>query len=136
MSERMLLGAVIFDVDGTIIDTEQIQSDAFLSVLNAHGVSEAPLTSHGTVHVPGETTCETWKRLGELYDLPDDHVQLTADKRQAALDALRGEIKPMPGVTNLVSELQKEEVKLALASSAQQERVDYIISGLGLIGIF
>ncbi|MEP7204809.1 MAG: HAD family phosphatase [Candidatus Saccharibacteria bacterium] len=127
-----MLKAVIFDVDGTLIDTEKIQSDAFLNVLKKYGFHTTDLTEHGTVHVPGESTNETWNRLKERHDIPVEVEELTDHKRQAALDILQTDFKALPGVIKLFEDLRKHNIKMAVASSAQQNRLDYIIEGLGL----
>lgn len=134
MLKRHSLEAVIFDVDGTLIDTEQIQSDAFMQVLKNHDIHETELTRHGTVHVPGESTDETWARLKSRHDIPLELEQLTDHKRQAALDMLQGNLIAMPGAIELLNILRDRQVKLAVATSAQQQRLDHIIHGLGLAG--
>lgn len=130
------LKAVIFDVDGTLIDTEQIQSDAFKQVLREHGHHETALTDHGTVHIPGETTAETWARLKERHELLLGISELTDRKRQAALSALQTELEALPGVKETIKELSDRQVKLAVASSAQKERLEHILKGLGLLDSF
>lgn len=130
------LKAVIFDIDGTMIDTERIQSDAFIKVLNHHGIQDTELTHHGTIHNPGELTSETWARLKKIHDIPVDIDALTAHKRRAAMDELEGKLTPMPGLMDLIVDLRKNGVKLALASSAQRDRIDRIVEGLGLNGTF
>src|ERR1044072_6936056 len=96
MSET--LKAVLFDVDGTLIDTVKIQSDAYLHVLKQHGHHETELTEHGTVHVPGETTADTWLRLKERHELPTEVEELTTSKRQATMDSLQDKLEAMEGV--------------------------------------
>jgi HAD superfamily hydrolase (TIGR01509 family) len=130
------LKGVIFDIDGTMIDTERIQSDAFIKVLNHHGIPDTELTQHGTVHNPGELTSDTWERLKAIHKIPVDIETLSAHKRQAAMDELSGELTPMPGLIDLVVDLHNRGIKLALASSAQRDRIDRIVEGLDLSGIF
>lgn len=136
MTEIPTLKAVVFDIDGTMIDTEQIQSEAFIEVLKRHGIQETELTQHGTVHIPGETTSDTWHRLKSFHDIPHDIDTLTDHKRRAAMDVLEGRLVPMPGVIDLIKDLQTKNIKLALASSAQKERIDRIVEGLELQDTF
>jgi HAD superfamily hydrolase (TIGR01509 family) len=128
------LEAVLFDVDGTLIDTEKIQSDAFLHVLKQHGHHETELTEHGTVHVPGETTNGTWARLKDRHNIPLGIEELAAHKRKAALESLQTELNPMDGVIRLFDDLHERNIKIAVVSSAQKERLELIIQGLGLTG--
>ena len=126
------LQAVIFDIDGTIIDTEKIQSDSYLKVLKEHGVLETELNPHGTVHIPGEETSATWHRLKTRHGIETDISELSQRKRQATMDALCMAMNPMPGFMQLITELRENNVKVGLASSAKRERVHQVVAGLGL----
>lgn len=126
------LKAVLFDVDGTLIDTEKIQSDAFITVLQQFGHGHTELTEHGTVHIPGETTQETWTKLKERHAIASGVAELADLKRQAAMNALSAELRAMEGVIELFDELRASGVKIAVVSSAQRERLELIIQKLGL----
>ena len=128
-----MLKAILFDVDGTLIDTEAIQSDAYLKVLKTYGINSTDLTEHGTVHIAGETTETTWEKLKARHGINANIDELTSKKRQATMDLLHAsKLVPMPGVETLFSECKLRGVKLAVVSSAQVDRLALIIDGLGL----
>lgn len=126
-----MLRAVLFDVDGTLVDTEKIQSDAYARVLEQYGHSMTEPTEHGTIHVPGETTDATWERLKERHGIVEETEKLASLKREAAMATMKTGIVPMDGAVELMRELHKS-IKIALVSSAKEERLKTIISGLGI----
>jgi beta-phosphoglucomutase family hydrolase len=126
-----MLKAVIFDMDGVMIDTECIQSLAFEKVLNEFGIAPQK-NEHGTVHVSGATTPETWELLKKQYGLEADTQELTEKKRQAVMVALQHDLKALPGLVELLDDLVAHHVVLAVASSAQRERLDFVLKKLGL----
>ena len=127
--------AVIFDIDGTIIDTERIQSESYLKVLSEHGITETELTTHGTVHIPGEETANTWYRLKIRHGIETEVSELAERKRQATIGALNETMDPMPGFLALVEDLRTNNIKIGLASSAKRERIELIVKGMGLDGL-
>ncbi len=130
-----MVEAVLFDMDGVLVDTEMIQSKAFESVLHRFGVIPKK-NEHNTVHVSGATTPETWIILQKEYGFEADIEELTKLKRDAVMHALRGKLEPMPGVVALLNDLKINSVRLAVVSSAQRERVEHVLNQLGIADFF
>lgn len=127
--------AVIFDMDGVMVDTELVQSNAFEAVLAEYGVT-AEKNGHGTVHVSGATTDETWEMFKERYNFDAPTELLTRKKRDATMAVLNNSVEPMPGLIELLNELKSHDVKLAVATSAQQERAELVLSKLDIRKFF
>jgi len=131
------LEATIFDVDGVIVDTEQLQSDCFVKILKEIGHSQPILTQYGTVQVPGETTEQTWERLKLSHDIGLETDVLSLRKRQTVLEALEDNLEPLPGLLPLLRELTRNrDISIAAASSAKTERIRKIIHDLGIADSF
>jgi HAD superfamily hydrolase (TIGR01509 family) len=131
-----MLKAAIFDMDGTMVDSEIIQSQGFESVLlDEYGIV-AEKTEHGTVHTPGMTSNEIWEMLKQKYGFEADADELTAKKRMAVMAALEADIEPMPGLIDVLTDLQTHDVVMAIATSAKRERAILIAQKLGVAGYF
>lgn len=129
------LEAVIFDVDGVIVDTEQLQSDCFANILSSLGYAQHALTTYGTIQIPGESTEQTWERLNISMDISIDITHLSQLKRAMVLDKLDHVTTPMPGLEQLLGELSGN-IRVATASSAKRERDSKILHSLGIAKLF
>lgn len=126
-----MLQAVIFDMDGVIVDTELIQSQAYETILAEYGIVPEK-NEHGTVHISGATTAETWELLKKRHGFEADTEELTRKKRDAVIAVMRKGFSPLPGVFELLKDLQKHNIPLAIATSAQPERANLVMNGLGV----
>lgn len=127
--------AAIFDMDGTMVDTEIIQSKAFEAVLAEFGVT-AELTEHGTVQIPGRTSKQMWEFLKQKHNIAAEVDDLTAMKRAAAMEALQADLEPMPGLLELLFDLKQRDVKLAVATSSMRDRAELIMGKIGVVDHF
>lgn len=124
--------AALFDMDGLMVDTEEIQSRAYEIVMRERYGKVPELTEHGTVHTPGETTDTTWRRLMSIHGFADDLSELTDHKRRAAMDVLNEGVVPMIGLTMLFNMLKEHNIPIAVATSAQRDRAELILGLLRL----
>ncbi|PVZ13149.1 HAD-IA family hydrolase [Actinomycetospora cinnamomea] len=135
MSSPGPLAAVVFDVDGTLADTERDgHRVAFNDAFAAHGVD-----LHWDV-----------ERYGELLEITGGRPRIEADLRAHGLDdpaalaaavhrtktelfadvARRGAIAPRPGVRELVEDLRTHGVRIAVATTGQRAWVEPLIAHL------
>jgi len=110
-----LIQAVIFDMDGVIIDSEPFQSLAFKEVLAEYGLGPF---EEAIVQTPGVTTERNWEVLRERYGIPDAVESLSARSRAAYVRIISDRIQARPGALELISSLKEAGYKLALASSS------------------
>jgi HAD superfamily hydrolase (TIGR01509 family) len=120
--------AVVFDMDGIVIDSEPIHSLAFKEVLSEYGV---PYVTDEIVHVPGLGSKENWEILKERFGFEEDTSVLVAKRRQAYLRALKNRLEPRPGLLKLLDELAEKGYALALATSSTSS-VDVVLDGLNI----
>lgn len=130
--EAQALKAVLFDVDGTLVDTEKLQSDAYALVLKQYGHEDIEPTKHGTIHFPGEATNDTWLRLIKQYPIDEEIQKLAGKKREAAMELLKAGVAPMRGAVELLRSLHEGGVKIALVSSALRDRLTLMVDALGI----
>jgi len=130
-----MLTAVIFDMDGVIVDTEGLQSKSFEHVLSKHKVTPV-YNEHGIVQEVGVNARDNWHRLKQLHKLEPDIESLYEQKQAAYERLLSAEIKPMPGLLPLFELLKENEIKTAIASSSSLRHIELILNQLSLFDQF
>jgi HAD superfamily hydrolase (TIGR01509 family) len=126
-----MLKAVIFDMDGVIIDSEPIYYRACNSILNK---TDCTMTMEEYYSYVGKPAFEIWEGLRKKYSLRQSVEELIQLNRQAYCECLKSncDIEPIEGVGELIVDLYKNSVKLAVASSSSQEIIQIILDKFGI----
>ncbi|WP_217213594.1 HAD family phosphatase [Streptomyces sp. AC550_RSS872] len=122
--------SVIFDLDGTLVDSEPNYYEAGRQLLTEHGITDFTWADHE--RYVGISTLETvtlWKRE---YGLRASVDELLADKNRRYLDLARTATRVYPEMRELVELLATEGVVMAVASGSSREAITAILSGTGL----
>ena len=122
-----LPGAVIFDMDGVLADTEPINERASAAVLARRGAS---LTEYEYRILAGRSNDASWEWIIERCGLIDSKATLAQEYVRELLPRLSG-LRPGPGVHELVNRLRVSGIHLAVASSPRAA-VDAVLNALGL----
>lgn len=128
----MIISAVIFDLNGTILSDEDEYGRAFSIVLKQFGVnsSEAP-------HKAGIGVSENWPKLIEKFNIKTDKsIEELTRETQSAYESLIKEVTLSEGVMEFIGDLKESGVKVALATSNHWPIVDKVFDQFGLEGIF
>jgi HAD superfamily hydrolase (TIGR01509 family) len=121
--------AVIFDVDGTLVDSNDLHIEAWREAFAHYGVG----LTHDQVH----------EQIGKGGDqlIPALLSREDVEKFGADLDRLRGEIflrdylpqvRPFPHVRELFERLKADGLQIVLATSSKQVEVETHIRNLGV----
>ncbi|MFE6619844.1 HAD family hydrolase [Streptomyces sp. NPDC057740] len=122
--------SVIFDLDGTLVDSEPNYYEAGRGLLAEHGIADFTWADHE--RYVGISTLETvtlWKRE---YGLRASVDELLADKNRRYLDLARTGTRVYPEMRKFVELLAAEGVPMAVASGSSREAITAILSGTGL----
>lgn len=114
--------AVIFDMDGLIVETESIESKALERVLKEYN-REPMRHPNGLIHLVGYAGQKHWEDFVSKYNLPDSIEIIRAKKRQFYNEVIEEGLMPMPGFSKLINELEKQGFLIALASSRYEGTV-------------
>jgi HAD superfamily hydrolase (TIGR01509 family) len=125
--------AVIFDMDGVLIDSEPIHQAATERILATEGHLLDPAIYRTYI---GTTLWATWEDLCRRFQLrhPQNHYERCYTDE--VLRALAEPLQAAPGVYQLVSGLRERGVPIALASSSQRAWVEATLRGIGLVTAF
>jgi HAD superfamily hydrolase (TIGR01509 family) len=125
--------SVLWDLDGTLVDSEEYHWLAWRDSMAAEGVPithEQFLKSFGLRNdtiVPGwipGASAETIQRIGD------------AKERLYRRLVREGGLKPLPGAREWIDRLASDGWRQAIASSAPRENVDTMLAVLGLAACF
>jgi len=118
--------AVVFDLDGTVLDNQKIWDDAIKKVLGKYIISEEPNWGHKGL--PLLTLIEEIKSVNEIsYDFKIDWAY-TEINREYFKNF--GDIEIRPGFIELAERLLKDEKRLVLASNSDKEIVNETLERL------
>ncbi len=125
--------AVIWDLDGVLVDTGEMHLQAFQETLPAYGIPFSPEIFR---NVFGMGNHETLVYLtGGGLD-PTVENQLIEAKESRFRSLIRGRVRPLPGVMEWLEAFQRMRIRQAVATSAPQENVDALMAELRIRGYF
>ena len=130
-----MIKAVIFDLDGLLVDTELLQSQAYEVILKAYG-HKPKRNENGIVHTVGLIAKNNWENLKKQHNIEEEVELLLEKRRQVYFEMVKKIKKPMTGVKSLLSLLKKNKIKMAIASSSQKEYILSILDNLNLTKYF
>jgi HAD superfamily hydrolase (TIGR01549 family) len=131
MIERLKIKCVIFDLDGTLVDTLELHVEAFLRVVRGMGI-EVPRDR--IEQNMGRTAKDVLRTI--VPGIDDAGLAYYAEMKEDILTELLGEIHPLPGSVELLMRLKNLGVPLVLASSTTSVNVIKILQVTGLIDYF
>lgn len=119
--------AALFDVDGTLVDSNDLHASAWSEAFRHFGHDIPARRIRFQVGKGGDNLIPAL-----LPDLPDDEREALEEYRGALYkNDYLPRVKPFPGVRPLFEQLRRDDVAIVLASSSGREEVDH---NLDLIG--
>lgn len=116
--------AVIFDLDGTLIDSMSIWKDIDIEYLGKHG-HELPDDLQNSIE--GMSFSETAAYFKERFQLEDSLDEIKATWNQMAWDKYANEIQFKTGAKEFVDFLRKSGIKTGIATSNSIELVKAVL---------
>ncbi|MGR6973684.1 HAD family hydrolase [Streptomyces cynarae] len=120
--------AVVFDCDGTLVDSERHWQQARDTVLRGHGVVPDAEFTHRS---KGLHYTECGALMARLAGRPDRAEEMTRQLLAAFRALVAGDPVPMPGARALVTALSRT-LPLAVASNCPADVVEFSLESVGL----
>jgi HAD superfamily hydrolase (TIGR01509 family) len=132
-----MLGAMIFDFDGVITDSEILHFRAFNDVLSRHGVKMTQKEYYAEYLGLSDVDCfTTLIRQGKL-GVPESSVKdLIAGKTRLFEKLARSEGEIIEGVREFLDLLAFNKIPMAICSGALRAEIELILEEGGLRGFF
>ena len=126
--------AVIFDMDGVLIDSNPFHFEIWRRFLTRHGVRFDP------EELPARIFGQRDDKALRMFlgpSLTDQQVAEWSEELEANFrEAFRPHAKPLPGAAELIHECSQAGIPMAVASSAMKKNVDFVVEALGLSPYF
>src|SRR5918999_2683662 len=128
MNTRTEPAAVLFDIDGTLVDSNDAHARAWVEAFAAYGVQVDYAQVRRCIGMGGD------KLMPEVSGLREDTPKGTAiseRRREVFKEKYLPRIKPLPGARELVAALKERGLTLVAASSAKKDELKPLLSIAG-----
>lgn len=110
-----MISAVIFDLDGLLVDSTPLQNEANRIFLERHG--KLHLAKSGR---EGMRIIDIIQEYKDIYDLPETIENLYIERQEIYFDLVKKHLELFGGAFELLEKLKKRNLKIALATSGDR----------------
>lgn len=125
--------AVLFDMDGVILDSEPLHVAAFRAVIKnyGHDLSDDQYKEYFAGRTDKAGFEQYFRFISETVDLP----VIMGEKTRTYLELASDQLQPYPGVASVIRELSRSSA-LALVTGSLKAEVDVALKACGVEGLF
>ena len=122
---------VIFDMDGVIIDSEEIHKKAYYETFNALNIEVSDTLYKSFT---GSSTINAFQRLVAHFNLKNDPKELVLDKRKRYVNFFENDpnLHLVAGVEEIIKYFYNKGIILILASSSAMINIDRVFNRFNL----
>ncbi|MCB0549590.1 MAG: HAD family phosphatase [Phaeodactylibacter sp.] len=120
---------IIFDMDGTMVDNMMTHHRAWQRKLAALGLDMPLEEVKEKIH--GVNTEILERLFGNRFTL-DERMQISQEKEAEYRKIFRRELRLLDGLPELLEELARHRIPMAIGSAAPPENVDFVLDELNL----
>jgi HAD superfamily hydrolase (TIGR01509 family) len=125
--------ALLFDIDGTLTDTDALHLEAFNEVLGPYG----HVFDHArfTRELQGFSNASISERF-LAGQPPERQTIIMAEKEQAFRKLVAGRIQPLPGLIALFARADRANIPMVAVTNAPRLNAEMLLSGLDIADRF
>ncbi|WIW47932.1 HAD-IA family hydrolase [Bradyrhizobium sp. 62B] len=125
--------ALLFDIDGTLANTDPLHLEAFNQVLGPRG--------HVFDHARFSRELQGFANvsIGDRFlpdETPERRAAILAEKEAIFRDLVAGQIEPLPGLMALLDRADAAGVPMVAVTNAPRLNAELLLSGLGITARF
>lgn len=129
---RGLYRALLFDLDGTLAETDSLHLPTWVDVLRPHGIEIDE--EFFRENISGRSNSRIVEDL--FPDLAAEDGRDLADVKEERFRERVHELEPLPGLVEFMREAKRRGLALALVTNAPEENVEAMLLALELAGFF
>jgi HAD superfamily hydrolase (TIGR01509 family) len=123
------LRAVVFDLDGLLVNTEDLYEQAGEMILRRRGKTyDAELREQ----MMGRPAVDAIRLMIDCHALSDSLEGLMCECQEVMQELMAKSLAPMPGVERLLDELTELKTPIAVATSSTPDYAEHVLTKLGL----
>ncbi|AUY31793.1 HAD-IA family hydrolase [Pseudomonas soli] len=124
-----MLTALLFDLDGTLTDTDTLHLQAFRKLLYDYDGRELTQEQFNT-QVSGRSN---GLLFAELFPQADaTHRQVLAERKEALFRELSPTLTPMPGLLHLLAHAEQHGIGMCVVTNAPRLNAEHMLGAMGL----
>lgn len=127
-----MLAAILFDLDGTLVNTDPTHYQAWQEILRDYGIEIDD--AFYKKRLSGRLNPAIIQDL--LPFLSQEEGQQVAEKKEARFRELAPQLKAMAGLSDMLAWTEECGLKRAVVTNAPRKNVHFMLSVLGLIDAF
>lgn len=124
-----MLTALLFDLDGTLTDTDTLHLQAFRKLLHDHDGRELTQEQFNT-QVSGRSNGLLFAELFPQADAA--HRQALAERKEALFRELSPSLTPMPGLLRLLAHAEQHGIGICVVTNAPRLNAEHMLGAMGL----
>ena len=124
-----MLTALLFDLDGTLTDTDTLHLQAFRQLLREHDgreLSQAQFDAQVSGRANGELFAELFAGASA------EQCQVLADRKEALFRDMSPALEPMPGLVRLLEHVQARDIGMCVVTNAPRLNAEHMLNAMGL----
>jgi mannitol-1-/sugar-/sorbitol-6-/2-deoxyglucose-6-phosphatase len=128
MRKLLAFDAIIFDMDGLLVDTESVWEEAESAMLASYGIAMEPAVRATLIGLRNDVFIG---KLKAMYDIPESLEALQADVVERMLKLIPIKAQPMPGAVEMIQYVVDQGIPTAIASSSPGVIIEAVVASQG-----